>query len=49
MVPCAFDRPRRDDRAPTLLIRWWAEYREELKRRFRQEELVIRATIIELL
>jgi hypothetical protein len=28
---------------------WWKRYREELKQRFKQEELVIRATVIEML
>lgn len=28
---------------------WWSDRREELRRRFRQEELVVRATEIELL
>ncbi|SEP77931.1 hypothetical protein SAMN05216548_101470 [Faunimonas pinastri] len=28
---------------------WWAEYRESLEQRFRQEEVVIRAQPIELL
>ena len=28
---------------------WWAEFRERLRERFRQEELVVRATAIELL
>lgn len=28
---------------------WWAELRETLRRRFRQEELVVRATRVELL
>jgi len=28
---------------------WWAEFREELRRRFRQEELVVRATGVEML
>jgi hypothetical protein len=26
---------------------WWAEYRAELERRFRQEKLVVRATEFE--
>ncbi len=29
--------------------RWWAGYRDELRRHFRQEELVIRATTFERL
>jgi hypothetical protein len=28
---------------------WWAEYRDELTRRFRQEELLVRATATERL
>jgi hypothetical protein len=28
---------------------WWAEYREALRRSFRQEELLVRATATELL
>jgi hypothetical protein len=28
---------------------WWAEYRERLRVQFRQEELVVRATAVELL
>ena len=28
---------------------WWAEFRERLRERFRQEELVVRATALELL
>jgi hypothetical protein len=28
---------------------WWASYREELERRFRQEQIVIRATKVEQL
>jgi hypothetical protein len=28
---------------------WWAEYREELERRFRQDEVVVRATPVERL
>jgi len=28
---------------------WWTEYREALRRRFRQEELLMRATATELL
>jgi hypothetical protein len=28
---------------------WWREYREELARRFRQEELLVRATAVERL
>ena len=29
--------------------RWWSEYRRELEKRFRQEQLIIRATRIEQL
>ena len=29
--------------------KWWSGYRKELEKRFRQEELVIRATQVELL
>lgn len=28
---------------------WWGQYREELKRRFKQEELIIRALLVDLL
>ncbi len=28
---------------------WWADFRERLRRRFRQDELVIRATAVEIL
>lgn len=28
---------------------WWSDYREELRRRFRQEELVVRAVAMERL
>lgn len=30
--------------AESLDREWWGQYREELRRRFRQEELVVRAT-----
>ena len=29
--------------------RWWSEYRKELEKRFRQEQLIIRATRVEQL
>jgi hypothetical protein len=32
---------------PALDREWWASYRAELARRFRQEELVVRASLIE--
>ena len=35
--------------ADTLDRRWWGGYRQELERRFRQEEIVIRASQIERL
>ena len=35
--------------APSLDREWWSRYRQELAVRFRQEELVARATVIESL
>ena len=35
--------------AKRLDRQWWAEYSSELKRRFRQDELVIRALVVDLL
>jgi hypothetical protein len=35
--------------APELERDWWAEYRETLRGRFQQDELVVRASRIELL
>ena len=35
--------------AESLERDWWKDYREELRRRFRQDELVVRATEIERL
>ena len=35
--------------AETLDRAWWADYREQLRRRFRQEQLVVRATAFERL
>jgi hypothetical protein len=46
---------RRDDlvtfevMTETLDRDWWREYREQLARRFRQQEIVMRASAIELL
>jgi hypothetical protein len=35
--------------AKRLDRQWWADYSSELKRRFRQDELVIRALVVDLL
>lgn len=49
------DELQRDDlvvyevMVPSLERAWWRSYREELARRFRQDELVVRAQKIELL
>jgi hypothetical protein len=35
--------------APELEREWWAKYQEQLRHRFRQETLLVRATVTELL